>query len=42
MTDNDADQLYDWPTVIQFIQIYEGLQTYGGVQMYGEYRHMGT
>ena len=34
MTNNDADQLYDWPTVIQLIQMYGGIQTYRGIQMY--------
>ena len=46
MTNNDGDQLYDWPTVIQLIQMYGGhmevwgIQMYGGVRMYGAYRCM--
>ena len=35
MTNNDADQLYDWPTVIQLIQMYGGIQNMGGIQTYG-------
>ena len=43
MTNNDADQLYNWPTVIQLIQMYVGVQMYGGNRymvgawMYGEH-----
>ena len=34
MTKNNADQLYDWPTVIPLIQ------TYGCIQIYGRHIHV--
>ena len=30
VTNNGADQLYDWPTAIQLIHMYGGIQTHGG------------
>ena len=36
MTNNDVDQLYDWPTVIQLIQIYGGCaDAWGCVDVWG-------
>ena len=40
---NDADQLYDRPTIIQHIEMYGGVQTqgiqiYGGVQIMRAFR----
>ena len=35
MTNNNADQLYDWPTFIHVIEMYGGVQIYGGIWTFG-------